>query len=239
LKTARTDIPVITVDGPGGTGKGTVCSYLAATLGWHLLDSGALYRLVALAALRSGSSLDDPVALSRLAAGLEAAFDTDRSGQGIKVFLQGEEVTGAIRSEQCGNAASRIATYPGVRRALLGRQRACKRLPGLVADGRDMGTVVFPEAALKLYLTASPEQRAIRRYKQLKEQGFSVTLADLSAEIYERDERDQARTESPLRPAPGAFVLDTTNLGIEEVNRQVIRQVKRTFPKLADRLPIN
>ncbi len=229
----------MTVDGPGGTGKGTVCSNLATILGWHLLDSGALYRLVALAVMRSGTRLDDADEVSQIAAGLKAVFTANQSGTGFAVFLDGEEVSAAIRTEQCGNAASRLATYPGVRRALLDRQRAFKRSPGLVADGRDMGTVVFPEAALQLFLTATPEERAKRRYKQLKEQGFSVNLARLSAEISERDERDQARIESPLRPAPGAFVIDTTNLSIEEVNRRVIELAKRTFPELADQLPIN
>ncbi|MEX2353490.1 MAG: (d)CMP kinase [Gammaproteobacteria bacterium] len=233
------EVPVITVDGPSGTGKGTVCFRLAGILNWHMLDSGALYRTLAVAALKAGIGLGDTPELSRLAGALDVSFREASDGTGFAVYLGEEEVTPLIRTEKCGNAASKIAPYPGVRQGLLMRQRAFKQPPGLIADGRDMGTVVFPDAPLKIYLTASPAERAKRRYKQLMEQGFSVNLARLSAEIAERDDRDQGRTQSPLKPAPGAFVIDTTGVIIEEVDRQVQDLVRKTFPGIADQLPIN
>lgn len=233
------DIPVITVDGPGGTGKGTVCSNLATVLGWHLLDSGSLYRVLALAALEAGMKLEDAPRLHELAVTLDVSFRRDQTGPGMRVYLGADDVSSKIRTEECGNAASKIATYQQVRRALLQRQRGFKQAPGLIADGRDMGTVVFPEAKLKLFLTATLQERVNRRYKQLKEQGFSVNLPRLSAEIAERDERDQARTASPLMPAPGAVVIDTTDISVEEVDRQVLELVKDTFPDIAYQLPIN
>jgi len=233
------DIPVITVDGPSGTGKGTVCFNLAQSLGWHLLDSGALYRVLAVAAMKADIGLEDTQALADLAQNLPVIFRDNRHGFGLVVFLGEEDITATIRTEKCGNAASTIAPYVRVRQGLLKRQQAFKQPPGLVADGRDMGTVVFPEAALKIYLTATAEERAKRRYKQLMEQGFSVNLARLSAEIAARDERDQERKQSPLKPAPEAFVIDTTAVTIEAVGRQILELVKKTFPDIAGQLPIN
>lgn len=229
---AETDVPVITVDGPGGTGKGTVCSYLAETLGWHLLDSGALYRAVALAALRARLDLDDASMVAELTNSLTIRFRV--AGADMATLLDGEDVTGAIRSEDCGSAASRIAVHPPVRRALLARQRAFQRPPGLVADGRDMGTVVFPDAPLKVYLTATPEERARRRHKQLIEKGISDSLQRLSANIVERDARDRERSTSPMKPAPDAIVIDTTTLNVGEVRKRVSGLVRGRFPGRPD-----
>ena len=213
--------PVITIDGPSGSGKGTISRALAARLGWHLLDSGALYRLVALDAARSGVSLDDAARLAELAAGLDVEFcDPDGTE---RVLLRGADVTAEIRSEAAGAGASRVAALPPVRQALLERQRAFARPPGLVADGRDMGTVVFPEAALKVFLTASAEERAARRYKQLKDKGIDVSLPDLSSDIAQRDQRDANRQVAPLRPADDARLLDSTSLTPEEVLERIFR----------------
>jgi cytidylate kinase len=233
------DAPVITVDGPSGTGKGTICLQLAALLGWHFLDSGVLYRALALAALRAGQSLENTPELCRLAEQLDIRFTPDITGKHVAIWLDQTEVTARIRTEECGNAASKIAVYPGVRAGLLSRQRAFRQAPGLVADGRDMGTVVFPDATLKIYLTASAEERAKRRYKQLKEQGFSVNLARLSAEIAERDERDAQRSASPLTPASNAIIIDTTAVNAEAVGLQVLDLVRKNFPELTGQLPIN
>jgi CMP/dCMP kinase len=213
--------PVLAVDGPGGAGKGTLCRRVAEHSGWHLLDSGALYRLVALAAADTGAALDDEHGLAALARDLQARFSGER------VFLGDREVTSEIRSEACGEQASRVATWPGVRTALVGLQRAFRRPPGLVADGRDMGTVIFPDAELKLFLTASAQERAMRRYKQLKEKGFDVNLASLSAEVAARDRRDAERAVAPLRPAPDAIVIDSTELGIDEVVDLALDQLRR------------
>ncbi|UCE30478.1 MAG: (d)CMP kinase [Burkholderiales bacterium] len=214
-------VPVIAIDGPTASGKGTVAARVAQVLGFHLLDSGALYRLVALAALRRGLPLDAPAALARCAAALDASFD------GGRVRLDGEEVGEAIRAEAVGNAASRVAAHPQVRTALLERQRGFRRAPGLVADGRDMGTVVFPDATVKVFLTASVESRADRRYKQLMEKGFSVNLCDLLRDLSERDARDSQRAAAPLRPAEDAFVLDTTALDIDEAVAAVLEFCER------------
>lgn len=222
------DIPVISVDGPSGTGKGTICVRLASILHWHYLDSGALYRGLALAAIRSGVGLENTPALYQLAERLDIRFEPDLEG-GVVIWLGDEEVTTEIRTETCGNAASTVAAYQGVRDGLLSRQRSFKQPPGLIADGRDMGTVVFPEASLKIFLTASAAERAKRRYKQLKEQGFSVNLARLSAEIAERDRRDLQRIASPLTPAPDAIIIDTTAVSAEEVVQQVLDLVRKTF----------
>lgn len=219
--------PVIAVDGPSGTGKGTLCQRLAQWLNWHFLDSGALYRVLALAALRRGLDLAEEAVLARLALGLDLEFRRDGGAEGgIRIVLDGGDVTGDIRTEECGNAASRVAAWPPVRAALLERQRAFRQPPGLVADGRDMGTVVFPDAELKIFLTASPEERARRRYNQLKEKGIGVSLPALLKDIAERDGRDRNRAASPLVPAGDARVIDTTHFGIEAVAEQVMALVR-------------
>ena len=211
----RNPVPVITVDGPSGVGKGTLCQWLALRLGWHLLDSGALYRLTALAALHRGLALTDEAAVAAVAAALDVAFlpGVDE----MRILLDGAEVGAVLRSETTGDAASRVAVLPAVRAALLQRQRDFRRPPGLIADGRDMGTVVFPEAGLKLFLTASAAERAQRRYKQLIEKGMNANLAGLAEEIAARDARDAQRTVAPLRPATDAELLDTTGMPIARV----------------------
>ena len=230
-----TEIPVITVDGPGGTGKGTLSSYLADWLGWHFLDSGALYRVMALAAERHNIGPEDIAGLSDLGRNLDVIYKQSASAEGNSVVLEGDEVNDLIRTESCGNSASRIAALPEVRQALLDRQHGFRKPPGLVADGRDMGTVVFPDARLKIYLTASVEERAMRRYKQLKEKGFDVNLPQLSVEITERDARDSQRTVSPLRPADDATVIDTTHLNIEDVIDRVKVLVRDRFPGITEK----
>jgi len=209
--------PVITVDGPGGSGKGTITQMLARRLGWHLLDSGALYRLTALAAERQGVPLDDESALIKVAANLDVAFEPTPPGEPAKVLMGGVDVTADIRTETCGDNASRVAVMQPVRDALLQRQRDFQKPPGLVADGRDMGTVVFPDAPVKIFLTASAEERAQRRYSQLKDAGVDVNIDALLEEIRVRDERDMNRAAAPLKPADDALVIDSTWLSIEEV----------------------
>lgn len=211
-----TAVPVIAIDGPSASGKGTVAEAVAARLGFHYLDSGALYRLTALAALRRNIALDDETALSAVARDLSPRFAERR------IWLDGDDVSLALRSEQCAEAASRVAVLPCVRSALLERQRAFRQPPGLVADGRDMGSVVFPDARLKIYLTASPEVRAERRYKQLIEKGLCANLEDLLQEIRSRDTRDANRSVAPLEQAPGAKLLDTSRLSIDEAVAQVL-----------------
>ncbi len=220
MKTSSTP-PVIAIDGPSGSGKGTVSRKLAARLGWHYLDSGALYRLVALAAQRRGISLDDAPALAALAAALDVRFSPATEAESVQ--LEGVEVAPDLRTENAGEAASKVAAIPLVRAALLERQRGFARLPGLVADGRDMGTVVFPDATLKVYLMASAEERARRRHNQLKEKGIDVSLPDLSWDIAQRDTRDANRTVAPLRPAPQAQILDSTSLSPEEVVVRILQ----------------
>ena len=220
---------VVTIDGPGGSGKGTVGRRVADRLGWHLLDSGALYRLVALAALDAGLPQDDEPGHAHLALDLNVTFSTDAAGAEV-VLLAGKDVTTRLRTEAAGMAASLVAAMPLVRTALLDRQRAFARPPGLVADGRDMGTVVFPDAGLKIYLTASAEERARRRHNQLKEKGLDVSLAALSQEIRERDHRDSARAVAPLRPAEDAVVIDSTGIPIEGVVEEVLALVGQRFP---------
>jgi len=210
-------VPVITIDGPTASGKGTITRLLAQRLGWHILDSGALYRLVALAARKHSIPLDDVESLRTLAAHLDVEFVVDQDSGEIVTLLEGEDVTHELRTETCGNDASRVARIPAVREALLERQHAFRRQPGLVADGRDMGTVVFPDAVLKIFLTASAEERARRRYNQLKEKGLSVNMRGLLDEIAERDARDRERSASPLVPAEDAIQLDTSELSIDEV----------------------
>lgn len=213
------DIPVLTIDGPSGSGKGTIAQMIARELGWHYLDSGAIYRVLAQAALKHDIQLDDEIALTELAETLDVSFTV--SGGELKVMLEGQDVSLLIRSETAGNAASRVAALPPVRAALLQRQRDFRTMPGLVTDGRDMGTVVFPDAPFKVFLTASAEERAQRRYKQLKQKGIESNLSDLIAEISERDRRDSERKVAPLRPAEGALILDSTELGIDAVYEQV------------------
>ncbi|MDO8826273.1 (d)CMP kinase [Methylophaga sp.] len=213
------EIPVLTIDGPSGSGKGTLAQRMAEKLGWHYLDSGAIYRVLAQAALMQQIDLADESALAKLAEHLDVQFLLNH-GQ-LQVILQGKDVSLLIRSEQAGNAASKVAAFPAVRAALLQRQRDFRQPPGLVTDGRDMGTVVFPDAAFKVFLTASAEVRAERRYKQLKEKGIDSNLSDLVAEISERDERDMQREVAPLRPADDAVIMDSTQLGIEAVLEKV------------------
>jgi CMP/dCMP kinase len=213
--------PVVTIDGPSGSGKGTISRAVAQRVGWHLLDSGALYRLVAHAGLDRGLDPADVDGHARLAAAMEVTFGVGADGS-ERVLLEGRDVTQAIRTETAGQGASRVAAWPPVRTALLERQRAFALPPGLVADGRDMGTVVFPGAPLKIYLTASADERALRRYKQLKEKGSGVSLSALSREITERDARDSTRAVAPLIPAPDAEVIDSTGLPIGEVVNRVL-----------------
>lgn len=203
-------IPVIAIDGPSASGKGTVAARVAASLAWHYLDSGALYRLTALAALQRGLALDDEPALAALAAKLDVAFL-----EGM-ILLDGEDATETIRAEAIGEGASRVAVLPTVRTALLQRQRDFAHEPGLVADGRDMGSVVFPHAPLKIFLTASAEERANRRYKQLIAKGEKITLLQILQDIEQRDARDRARSVAPLQQLPDALLLDTTSLSIEQ-----------------------
>ena len=214
-------VPVLTIDGPSGSGKGTVSRAAARALGWGLLDSGALYRLVALAGRRRGIALGDAQRLSQMAQQFDIRFGSGPAGEEI-VWLDGQDVTGDIRTEGAGNDASKVAALPQVRTALLERQRRFAVPPGLVADGRDMGTVVFPDARVKIFLTASPEERALRRHKQLKEKGVAATLAALSLEIAERDRRDTTRAASPLVASADAVLLDTTGMSVDAVVERVL-----------------
>jgi cytidylate kinase len=221
-------VPIITIDGPSGSGKGTIARRVADRLGWHLLDSGALYRLVALAGSRRAVASDDEAAHTGIAANLNVRFGLGPDG-GERIWLDSQEVGPALRTEQTGEGASRVAAMPGVRAALLERQRAFATPPGLVADGRDMGTVVFPAAALKIYLTASIEERALRRYNQLKDKGLGANLAALSLDIAERDRRDANRPIAPLRPADDAVVVDSTSMTIDAVLERVLELAAARF----------
>ncbi|AYM86570.1 cytidylate kinase [Pseudoalteromonas agarivorans] len=218
-------MPVITVDGPSGSGKGTVCRLLADKLGWDVLDSGAIYRVLSLAALHHQIALDNEEALVPLAANLDVQFLVDSQTNAGKVILEGEDVTSTIRNEEVGAAASKVAALPRVREALLRRQRAFKTERGLIADGRDMGTVVFQDAPLKIYLTASAQERARRRYVELNERGLDVTLSGLLQDIQARDERDMNRTVAPLVPADDAIEIDTSELNAQQVFDKVITLV--------------
>lgn len=222
--TETNTVPVITIDGPSGSGKGTIARRVAEALGYHLLDSGALYRLTALSAEKNGISLDDAEGVAAIALGLDIEFDSNEDGS-ERIWLSGEDVTQEVRKESTGAGASTVAVIPAVRAALLQRQRAFQMAPGLVADGRDMGTQVFRSAALKIFLTASAEERAGRRHKQLKDKGMGVSLAALSRDIEDRDRRDSERSVAPLTPAPDARILDSSGQSIETVTNTVLRWV--------------
>ena len=220
------EVPVVAIDGPSGSGKGTIARRVAESLGWHLLDSGALYRLVGLDAARKRIPLDDEMALAELARNLDVQFAGDPTGD-EQIALNGEDVTAAVRTEDAGTGASAVAGFQVVRDALLGRQRAFRRAPGLVADGRDMGTQVFADAAVKVFLTASPEERAKRRHKQLNDKGIDVSLAAVSRDIADRDRRDSERSVAPLRPAEDARIVDSSGQSIEAVTTIVLDWVSR------------
>ncbi len=222
-------VPVITIDGASGTGKGVVTHLIAKQLNWNLLDSGALYRVLALAAQKHGTALDNQPRLKTLAENLDVQFITAEIGNPPRILLEGHDVTDIIRTEKVGNAASKVGALPAVRTALLSRQRAFRQEPGLVTDGRDMGTVIFPDAQVKIFLMASPEERARRRYAQLKEKGIDVNLDSLIEELRERDQRDQERVVAPLKPADDAIRIDTDNLTIEQVVERVMLEVKKVY----------
>jgi cytidylate kinase len=221
--------PVITIDGPSGAGKGTVCRLLAQKLGWEILDSGAIYRVLALASIHHQIEPEDEESLIPLAAHLDVQFLSTETSS--KIILEGEEVTLSIRNEEVGGIASQIAALPRVREALLRRQRAFRQTPGLIADGRDMGTVVFPDAEIKIFLTATAEERANRRYLELKDKGHDVKIGDLLTEIQARDDRDTNRTVAPMVPAKDAIEIDSTNISAQEVFEQLIDVVETKFCK--------
>ncbi len=225
-----TPIPVITIDGPAGSGKGTLCRLLAQQLGWHMLDSGATYRVLAFAVQHSHMDLKDEQALVALTHDLPIFFDLHEQGE-LKIYLEGKEVTLAIRTEECGQLASTLAAIEGVRLAMLEKQRAFCKVPGLVTDGRDMGTIVFPEAVVKFFLFASSEERAKRRYNQLKEKGIDANIAEILRELKIRDERDRTRKIAPLVPAEDALILDSSTLSIEKVFEQALEFVEECRKK--------
>lgn len=237
--TADPKAPIICIDGPAGVGKGTISQQLALQLQWHILDSGALYRIVGLMAVRRGIDLNAKAQLADLARSLDIRFipDTtsDHSSPATSIMVDGDEVTHDIRTESCGDYASAVAQYPAVREALVAQQHSFQQMPGLVADGRDMGTTIFPDAPCKIFLTASAEIRAERRHKQLKEQGINANLRDLFEEIQQRDYRDQNRANSPLIPAEDALEIDTSTLNIDQVMAAVLSHVQN---KIAD-LPLS
>lgn len=219
-----TSMPVVTIDGPSGAGKGTISKLIANQLGWHLLDSGAIYRVLAVASLHHQIDAEDEEGLVPLASSLDVNFIPEDTS--TKIVLEGEDVSLTIREEHVGELASKIAPLPRVREALLRRQRGFRQEPGLVADGRDMGTVVFPQALIKIFLTASAEQRAQRRFEQLKQMGKGVNIDRLLSDIQLRDERDSKRKVAPLVPAEDAFVIDSTELSIEEVFESALKIIE-------------
>jgi len=224
-------VPVLTIDGPSGSGKGTISRKVADALGWHMLDSGALYRSVGFAASMEGLDLSDVDAVTRCAQTTKIAFRDPKDGGETRVIVNGHDATDEIRTETCGAAASAIAAIPSVRTALLDKQRSFRKAPGLVADGRDMGTVIFPDAQFKVFLTASAEERAKRRYKQLKEKGLGVTLGALLREIQARDVRDAERPVAPLKPAEGATLIDSTGMPIDAVVALVLGPMRRSLTR--------
>lgn len=224
--TSSSSVPVLTIDGPSGSGKGTISRMVAEKLGWRLLDSGALYRAVGYASGMEGLDLSDAEAVTRCAQTTKIRFVASADGSDTRILVNGHDATDELRTETAGGAASAIASIPSVRQALVDMQLAFRKAPGLVADGRDMGTVIFPEAPFKVFLTASAAERAKRRYKQLKEKGLSVTLGTLQREIEARDERDASRTVAPLKPAADAVFIDTTGLGIDVVVAKVLAVVR-------------
>ena len=225
----QTGVPIVTIDGPSGSGKGSICQMLANQLGWHLLDSGALYRIVGLAAQQKGVSFFDEASLAELAAHLDIEFRPSKDGEPTAVILEGNDISADVRSESSGELASKVAVHTPVRQALFELQHSFAKLPGLVADGRDMGTVIFPDAPIKFFLTASAEERANRRYKQLINKGESVNLAALLEDIRKRDERDMNRAVAPLVPAEDALVIDTTATAIGDVFDQVLGGIHSVF----------
>ncbi|MDX1901372.1 MAG: (d)CMP kinase [Gammaproteobacteria bacterium] len=226
-------IPVITIDGASGTGKGVVTRLVAKRLGWNFLDSGVLYRVLALAAENHSITVDNEPALRVLAERLDVQFISHEPWDLPRILLEGQDVTDLIRTEKMGNMASQVGALPAVRSALLDRQRAFREPPGLVTDGRDMGTVIFPDAGVKIFLTASIEERARRRYHQLKDQGIDVNLSTLAEELSLRDQRDQERSVAPLRQAPDAIRIDTDPLTIEAVVERVLSEARKVYPESA------
>jgi len=223
---------IVTIDGPSGSGKGTITQLVAHKLGWHILDSGALYRVLGVAAQRHGIELSAEEQVTQLARNMDIQFLLNNKTGEVEPIFEGENLSAAIRTDEAGQAASQVAAIPSVREALLARQRDFYQLPGLVADGRDMGTVVFPEAPVKIFLTASAECRAERRYNQLKNKGVSANMRALLDSIKARDERDRTRPVAPLVPAEGAFVVDSSNLSINEVLAQVLEFATKNIPDL-------
>lgn len=219
--------PVITIDGPSGSGKGTIAQLLAQTLGWHFLDSGALYRAVAWGVIQAEIDLSDHQRIQMLIHQACVEMPVSERGDSSRILFNNQDITDEIRSEACGQMASKTSAIPAVRAALLSRQRAMREPPGLVTDGRDMGTVVFPDAAIKFFFKASVEERAKRRYNQLKQKGKYVSLPDVEQELRARDERDMSRSISPLMPAPDAILIDTTAMSIEDVLKKVSTHVKQ------------